>query len=299
EIEILPSSAPLLPERGVDEEPMRADLAAVLDQVAELDAVLDKAAGYCRKLKEAAFRFYCLENVEEKVLERNPLKQMVEPVERRWEYDYQITGANGEIREKRRLVREGTRKVDRENASLETRFSSRYSIFMPVTLLAAENRGKYHYLIAGHQKLQNRDCLMVEVQPLDPNVGEIAQGKIWIDEADGSVLKIEMSPQGITGIQALEEAARKMSAELVMEVIHWYLVDHDGLRFPSQTEFIEQYRFDKSLGNRKQIDVRGYHPSTTVLETRVRLVEFYRLNQLYEDYRFFAVESREEIKNLE
>jgi len=90
-----------------------------------------------------------------------------------------------------------------------------------------------------------------------------------------------------------------MSAELVMEVIHWYLVDHDGLRFPSQTEFIEQYRFDKVLADRSQIDVRGYHPSTTVLETRVRLVEFYRLNQLYEDYRFFAVESREEIKNLE
>jgi len=299
EIEILPSSAPLLPERGVEEEPMRADLAAVLDQVAELDAVLDKAAVYCRKLKEAAFRFYCLEQVEEKVLDRDPLKQQVMPVERRWEYDYQITGANGEIREKRRLVREGTRKVDKENASLATRFSSRYSVFMPVTLLAAENRGKYHYLIAGHQKLQNRDCLMVEVQPLDPNVGEIAQGKIWIDEADGSVLKIEMSPRGIAGIQALEEAARKMSAELVMEVIHWYLVDHDGLRFPSQTEFIEQYRFDKVLADRSQIDVRGYHPSTTVLETRVRLVEFYRLNQLYEDYRFFAVESREEIKNLE
>ncbi len=297
EIEILPSSAPLLPEHGVDEEPMQADLAAVLDQVAKLDAVLDKAAGYCRKLKEAAFRFYCLEQVEEKTLDRDPMKQQVMPVERRWEYDYQIIGANGEIREKRRLVREGTRKVDKENASLATRFSSRYSVFMPVTLLAAENRGKYRYLIAGHKKLQNRDCLVVDVQPRDPNVGEIAQGMIWIDEADGSVLKIAMSPRGVVGIQALKEAARKMSAELVMEVIHWYLVDHDGLRFPSQTEFIEQYRFDKALANRSQIDVRGYHPSTTVLETRVRLVEFYRLNQLYEDYRFFAVQSREEIKD--
>jgi hypothetical protein len=299
EIEILPSSAPLLPERGVDEEPMRADLAAVLDQVAELDAVLDKAAGYCRKLKEAAFRFYCLEKVEEKVLERNPLKQMVEPVERRWEYDYQITGANGEIREKRRLVREGTRKVDRENASLETRFSSRYSVFMPVTLLALENRAKYAYRLLDRERVKKRRCTVVEVLPHQEGSGGIAQGKVWIDEEDGSVLKIEINPGGVAGVQALEEAARKMSAELVMEVIHWYLVDHDGLRFPSQTEFIEQYRFDKSLGNRKQIDVRGSHPSTTVLETRVRLVEFYRLNQLYEDYRFFVVESREEIKNLE
>ena len=291
EIEILPVPPPV-------DKPAEAIIEAAAPS-AELAALLNLAAGYCRKLKEAAFRFYCLEQVEEKVLDRDPLVRHVMPVERRWEYDYQITGANGEIREKRRLVREGTRKVDKENASLETRFSSRYSVFMPVTLLAAENRGKYRYLPAGHKKLQNRDCLMVEVQPRDPNVGEIAQGKIWIDEADGSVLKIAMSPRGVVGIQALEEAARKMSAELVMEVIHWYLVDHDGLRFPSQTEFIEQYRFDKSLANRSQIDVRGHHPSTTVLETRVRLVEFYRLNQLYEDYRFFAVESREEIKNLE
>ena len=300
EVEILPPPPPPSLAPVIDEKPLPAELASVLE----------KAAGYCRKLKEAAFRFYCLEKVDEKVLERNPLKQQVEPVERRWEYDYQITGTGGVIREQRRLIRAAGLEADRKNASLETRFSSRYSIFMPVTLLAAENRHKYRFLPAGRKKLKNRHCQVVEVLPRDPNVGEIAQGKVWIDESDGSVLKIEMSPQGIAGIKSLEEAARKISARLDLSVTHWYLAEHDGLRFPSETEFVETYEFDKSLvtkemGDPKNAPNKKYteQPRTSItlfhLENRKRNVEFGRLRQVYEKYRFFEVESREEIKNLE
>jgi hypothetical protein len=294
------SIAVLPPEPRLSGAPVASPhLAAVLGQAGELDAVLEKTAGYCRRLKEAAFRFFCLEKTEETSLDRNPLTRQVESMKRRWECDYQITGAEGEIHERRRLVREGTRKVDREDARLETRFSSQYSVFLPVTLLAVENRGKYSYRLLEREVVKERSCAVVEVLPVDPVGGAIAQGKVWIDERDGSVRKICMSPRGVRGIQALEKAARDMSAELVMDVTHWYLVEHGGLCFPSRTEFIEQYRFDKSLANRSHIDVRGYHPSTTVMETRVRLVEFYRLRQSYEDYRFFEVQSREEIKSPE
>ncbi|MBN2345300.1 MAG: hypothetical protein JXO51_02845 [Candidatus Aminicenantes bacterium] len=297
EIDVAPPPAPVPQE--IKDLPQILDLTAVLDRAAELDAVLQKAAGYCRRLKEAAFRFYCLEKVEERILERDPLMRRVDPAERRWHYDYQITGADGMIQERRRLILDGTHKVEREDAALETRFSSHYSVFLPVTLLAVENRREYSYRFIEREEVKDRRCAVVEVLPSQPQSSGIAQGKVWIDEADGSVLKIEMSPRGISGMEALEKAARKMSAELILNVIHWYLVGHDGLRFPSETQFIEQYRFDKSLANRPQIDVRGYHPSTTVLETRVRFVEFYRLQQRYEDYRFFEVESREEIHNLE
>jgi hypothetical protein len=275
---------------------------------AELAALLDLAAGYCRGLKEEAFRFYCLERVEEKVLERNPQNMQVEKVERRWRYDYQIVGAGGDIKEQRRLLQNAGLKVGAQSVPLETRFSSRYSVFMPVTLLALENQMKYRYKLVERGKLKKRRCAVVEVLPRDPESGEIAQGKAWIDEADGSVLKIEMSPRGVAGIQALQEAAGKMSARLVLAVTHWYLVRHQGLRFPSETEFAETYEFDKGIAQRvKYLGFSDIHHGSQVelavsqpyMETRQRQVEFYNLRQVYEKYRFFQVESREEIKDPE
>ena len=282
-----------MPAPAIDPTPTNSDGPAVSEQLA---AVLERSAAYCRLLKEGAFRFFCLEKVEEKVLQRNPLKRLVETVARRWEYDYQITGAGGAIKEQRRLVLDGTRKVDKANAALETRFASRYSVFMPVTLLAAENRDTYRYRLLGNEVLNKRSCALVEIVPRDSGRGEIAQGKAWIDERDGSVLKIEMSPRGVVGSEVLEAEARRMSAELILETTHWYLVEHEGIRFPSKTEFTERYRFDKA---RQIKQVRDMEYTSTfilpMLETRVRDVEFYRLSQEYAKYKFFHVESREQV----
>ena len=299
EIEILPAPAST-PAPTVQAEQVLPD---------ELRALFVLTSDYCRRLKEGAFRFYCLEKVEEKFLQRDPQqKQKVETIERRWQYDYQITGAGGEIQERRRLVRDGARKVDQENASLETRFASRYSVFLPVTLLAPENRAKYAYRILDHEKVKKRRCTVVEVLPHQEGSGGIAQGKAWIDEEDGSVLKIEINPGGVAGVQALEKAAKSMLARLLLEVNHLYYVEHGGLRFPSMTTFREAYVFEKTVVNQKtEIPFsagEGKNPgsgSTTVniprLEQGRREVEFYRLRQDYEKYRFFEVKSREVIKD--
>ncbi|MBU4267298.1 MAG: hypothetical protein KJ808_00370 [Acidobacteria bacterium] len=243
EIEILPPPPVDKPQEAIVEETAPS---------AELAALLELAAGYCRRLKEGAFRFYCLEKVVEKVLQRNPLKQQVETVERRWAYDYQIVGAGGEIKEQRRLLKNAGLKVGAQSVALETRFSSRYSVFLPATLLAAENRGKYRYRLVEREKLKKRRCAVVEVLPRHPQSGEIAQGKVWIDEADGSVLKIEMNPRGVVGVEALEKAAKTMAARLLLEVTHLYLVASDGIRFPSSTTFREVYFFEKTTTTNSQ-----------------------------------------------
>jgi hypothetical protein len=287
-IEIKPPAPPLTPAGALQEEP------------AELTAILETAANYCRRLKEGAFRFYCLEKVEEKILERNPLLRDVEPLKRRWHYDYQIIGAGGEIKEQRRLILDRTRPGDKPDASLETRFASRYSVFLPVTLLAAENRDLYRYRLVERVTLKKRRCAVVDIQPRHPDRGEIAQGRAWIDEKDGSVLKIEMNPRGVVGSRELEAAARRMSAELILETTHWYLVERQGLRFPSETVFVEKYRFDKGRQTRIRRDSEQARVIVLpMLETQVRTVEFYRLAQEYTRYRFFQVDSREEIKDLE
>ncbi len=297
EIEILPPPV-VKPKEAVVEE---------VAPSAELAALLELAAGYCRRLKEGAFRFFCLEKVVEKVLQRNPLKQQVETVERRWAYDYQIVGAGGEIKEQRRLLRNAGPNVGAQSVALETRFSSRYSVFLPATLLAAENRGKYRYRLVEREKFKKRRCAVVEVLPRHPQSGEIAQGKVWIDEVDGSVLKIEMNPRGVVGVEALEKAAKTMAARLLLEVTHLYLVASDGIRFPSSTTFREVYFFEKTTTT-KRVEMPFGGESNTGGVTYIyipklsqgrRQVEFYHLGQVYEKYRFFQVQSREEIKNPE
>ncbi|MBN2346042.1 MAG: hypothetical protein JXO51_06595 [Candidatus Aminicenantes bacterium] len=275
---------------------------------AELAGVLDLAADYCRRLKEGAFRFYCLEDVKERYLERNPVKQIVQTTERSWQYDYQITGAGGEINERRRLIRDGARKVDKEVSKLETRFASRYSVFLPVTLLAVENRPTYSYRLLGRDRVKRRRCTIVEVLPRLAGGGGIAQGKVWIDEEDGSVLKIEINPSGVAGVEELEKAAQNLLARLLLEVTHLYLVEHEGLRFPSMTMFREAYVFEKTVTTQKAeipfASGEGKKPasaSTIVeipkVEQARREVEFYRLHQDYGKYRFFEVQSREKIKD--
>jgi hypothetical protein len=268
----------------------------------ELEPVMARAADYCRRLKEAAFRFYCLEKVEERVLERNPLTKRTEPVDRRWEYDYQITGGDGTISEHRRLVRKGTQKMDKANATLETRFSSHYSVFMPVTLLALENRAAYAYRLAGRDRIGGSRCVVVEATPLRTEGVGIAQGRAWIDEKDGSVLKIEMSPRGVAGAEELEKAAKASQARMLLEVTHQYFVVRDGLRFPSMTMFREAYVLEKVVTEKSDemaggdLTRSGMVITLPQLEGRRREIEFYRMRQDYEKYRFFEVDSSVEIK---
>ncbi|HDP93903.1 MAG TPA: hypothetical protein ENN40_00910 [Candidatus Aminicenantes bacterium] len=263
-----------------------------------LKAVMDKAADYCRRLQRAAFRFTCTEWVDETTLEQNPLNRRVEKVDRHWRYDYQVVG-EGAVSEQRRLVREGHKRVNIPNSDLPTRFASQYSVFMPVTLLGTLNRPAYNYRLIDSERLQKRNCAVVEVTPLQKIKGPLAQGRVWVDVDNGSVLKIEMHPRGVHGSEALEAAAEKMSAKLDLNVVHWYLEERHGLRFPSKTEFSESYVFDKRVGTRSTLipyasETHGGRATTVVipfLETRHRRVEFYRLTQEYKDYRYFEVES--------
>ena len=285
----------------------RATIAAAVPQPRipmdpRLQVMLDRAALYCRKLQRAAFHFTCNEAVKEKILERNPLSKRVEPVENHWRYDYQVVADQGEVVEQRILVQRGQKMVDQPGAKLETRFKAQYSVFLPVTLLGERNRENYRFKMLDSRRLKKCHCAVIEVTPRLEGQGPLARGRVWMDVDDGSILKIEMYPRGVSGSAALEAAAKEMSAQLDLNVVHWYLEKRRGLRFPSSAEFSESYVFDKQVVKRKS---RVYQPfalqgeSHAVLQPTVesgrRRVNFYRLTQEYEKYRYFEVTSRVEV----
>ncbi|MBN1196505.1 MAG: hypothetical protein JXA62_03785 [Candidatus Aminicenantes bacterium] len=272
----------------------------------QLRALLDKAAAYCRRLQRAAIRFTCTEVVEEMVLERNPLSKRMEPEKSRWHYNYQVVADRGEVVEQRHLVRREHRKVDVPKAKLETRFKALYPVFLPVTLLGAQNRENYLYLLEDTERFKKRSCAVIMVTPRLEGEGPLARGRAWVDMENGSVLKIEMDPRGVVGSAALEAAAKEMSAELDLNVVHWYLEERRGLRFPSSAEFSESYVFDKQVKNRKTnvyqpFALQGESHAVTLptIESRYRRVEFYRVTQAYKNYRYFEVDTRVEIADPE
>ena len=267
----------------------------------QLAVVMDKAATYCRRLKKAAFRFYCSEWVDETTLEKRHASEPTKRVSRHWRYDYQVVG-DETIREQRRLIRDGRKRMNVKNVKLNTRIKSRYSVFMPVTLLAVENRDRYHYRLLEAEQIRNRPCAVVDVMPRPMAEKSITHGRVWIDIDDGSVLRIEVNPKGIQGSEALIKAARQMSARLELTASHWYLEKRGGLRFPSLTEFSEAYVFDKlsrtRMRTRVAMEKHGvvkYVQEPYEDRTRKR-VELYHLRQQYKDYRFFHVKTRVKVQ---
>jgi len=271
-----------------------------------LQAIMDRAAVYSSRLQRAVFRFTCTEWVEETILERNPLSRRVEKSQNQWRYDYQVVG-EGSITEQRRMLWQGRKRVNIENARLSTRFAARYSAFMPVTLMGKQNRHAYHYRLLEACRITGRSCAVIEVTPRKKGFGPLAQGKVYVDLEDGSIIKIEMFPQGVKGSRELAAEAEKISAKLDLSVTHWYLEQRRGLRFPSKTVFSESYVFDKQIGTRRlEIPYKSETHSgratiinVPYIEARRRRVEFYRLSQEYKDYRYFEVSSSVEVENTD
>lgn len=280
--------------------PTEASASATEQMSPQLEVTLEKTADYCRNLKTAAFRFYCTEEVSETELERNRLTRRWDRHTRHWNYDYQVVG-EGTIQEQRRLINGKEKGLEKENAVLKTRFHSRYSVFMPVTLLAVENRPKYRYQLVDTDRIRKRPCAVVEVIPRSQAGDTLTQGLAWIDIDNGSVLKIEVYPSGIQGSEALEATARKLGARLELKATHWYLEERRGLRFPSETEFSESYIYEqypetrmRPVSEAGKWSTRSYMRRST--ERVTRRIEFYHLRHQYSDYRYFEVKSHLEVE---
>ncbi|MDD8013294.1 MAG: hypothetical protein PHX05_07445 [Acidobacteriota bacterium] len=248
---------------------------------ADIHAILKNSAEYCRRLGAATFRFICQETVKETVRDQKGKK-----TSKSYLYDYQITGEKGKALETRTLMKVDGRSVPRrKNARLETGFYSHVSVYAPVLLLGQENQGGYHYRVVKSDRLGGRKAWVLEVEPLAEH-GVILHGRVWVDQRDFSVLCIEVNPAAMGGHEKQQENARKMGAELQMSDTHWYGFSRNGLRFPSRTEFREEYRFaDYPPGTR--LDLRD---PTFIAPVRGWTWKRSETSFTYGQYQFFQVQ---------
>jgi hypothetical protein len=202
-----------------------------------LPQILARAARYCERLKRATFFFTCVEEVRDSAFLGK--KKSYENV---YMYDYQIVRDKKGKMTERRIANT----TDRQGNPLRpewtfTNFFSNYSYLMPVALLGKENRPKYRYGIVAEEKIN--DCLTVkiEIEPKASYDRTINHGLVWVDASDGSVVKIELNPRSIEGLDELLKKAKEKNADLELTDIHWYEAKRKGIRFPSCTQMSRVY----------------------------------------------------------
>jgi len=253
-------------EESLRQSPPQAEMAAADDAAASdrrLAAILKLAAGYCRRLKTVAFKYFCTETVEEKTWPGRPNTS-----QNQYQYDYQIIGKKQVLEEQRFLLQENGRRVKGGKSGQKSLFQTSLMFFSPIDLLALENQPLFNYRLLGSERAGNQDGLLLDVRAKYQSTEmPLLEGRVLLNAADGSVMRIEVAPTAIIGVAERRTlAAVEGYPEIEIHNIHWYDTEKNGLRFPSHSEMREIY----SAGG-----LRTLH---------------YVVKYTYSNYRFFQVE---------
>lgn len=254
-----------------------------------LDRVLTLSKEYCRRLENAALDFVCREEIKEEVFTppgfepdlvmpgdlgdgwsfsyRMPRKGYV----RSLVYDYQFVRKAGRSVENRTLIKEDGFARDVKNAPLTT-LSVRVenALFGPVGLLSEARQPEFDYRIVGRESVTGGPALVFDAVPRPEFAGSRCNGRIWILEGDGSIVKVEWEPTSVGNYQAVRETAAALNAEPSLVSLTEYGLVKNGIRFPSRDWTEEAYLPAQDKAKR-------YVRSKTTI--------------LYKDYKFFTVET--------
>ncbi|HPW17082.1 MAG TPA: hypothetical protein PLP83_01735 [Candidatus Aminicenantes bacterium] len=254
-----------------------------------LEALLDRAAEYCRRLESSAFDFVCREEIRETIdpkLDSSPAPPPPDPgtspflgptltfsrarkVKRSYVYDYQCVRAGRAIREVRTQLEENGRKKVVPDAGLATSIVVFSNCLMgPVGLFAERVRADYDFTVAGEDEIGPARVLVVDAKPrpgAPPARG--LYGKAWIDVKTGDILRIEWSESRVGHYDVFEERGRKFGRTPRLVMRSEFSAEKNGIRFPSRMSFEETY-----------LDGRG----RAFVRSRTEVV--------YRDFKFFSVE---------
>ena len=224
----------------------------------QLDQVLQKAGEYSEKLKGMALNFVCHEKIKEtinefrnsaimissssgeafQVLGRTMLRQSGR---NSFLYDYQLIKRGESLSERRNLLEENGKSRDEKDVPLKTqRWSAKYLVYGAYGFFGLSWQPRFQYEILGSERVSRKRALIVRASPKEITPENYCFGRLWIDEADGSVLQIEWEPASIAGFQdTVQTPAGEMKRSMIWTVT--YDVVHNGIRFPGAQTITEIY----------------------------------------------------------
>jgi hypothetical protein len=248
----------------------------------ELRVILKKCGDYCERLKKMALNFVCQENIEESIHTYKKTKSIssgsfksAAPVwkvglkpkrtkKNTFVYDYQMIKKGDKLEEKRTLIKEGKKKRSVENAELKIEgMKTKFLAYGPVGFLSHYWQYYFKYEIVGKEEINGKKTIVIDAAPTEERVDNYYSGKIWVDENDYSILKIEWVPKYIEGYEEDVTGGIKRNVSWAA----FYGVEKNSIRFPSK-QLIEEY-FITEAG-------KEYPNNLTTIN--------------YDNYKFFQVE---------
>jgi hypothetical protein len=267
--------------------------------------VLKAGREYCRRLERAALDFVCREEVlEEMDISRdfkdedidqlpaiNPgywtgtgkdiripstrlAKRRSSSLKNSYLFDYQFLRQAGEITEKRVLLEKNHKKArEKEAPPATSTFQYADILLAPVRLLDERFSDFYDYRLLGENALEGAKAWVLDVIPRLAIVAVYLGGKIWISEADSSILRIDWDPATFGRYENILRRAKTYQAQPLVTSTTEFGLQKNGIRFPSLDKTEEAYLCRDG--------VKFVRAVTKVV---------------YKDYKFFTVETETEFK---
>jgi len=184
--------------------------------------------------------------------------------------DYLIVKKDGEVDERRIILKEnGRRMTDRNEFLEEERFTGLSPLFALLRVLASDKQPRFNYRLADTKKIHGKKAYVIEAVPKYGNEDGIWSARIWVDMKSFQVLKCEIEGIPIDGYEEVLNDCAILNIKPIFLTTHEYRNEKKGILFPSRSSVRVAY---------PGIDYRGAIDKT-------------RINLSYDNYKFFTVES--------
>lgn len=287
-------------------EAVRVEAALIsADQPAEVEIrrIIEGCAEYGRKLAEQGLFFTCEESIRETnyhlmadishwdlssyfdiesaqvserltVTEGTPV-QIMDPSRTeitRYVCDYQLTRKNGEVEERRIVLKENGRKTLGWAKLLEEkRFSIINPIFHSLKIFDRDRQALFSYQLLGEEEIRGRKVYVIRAMRRSGEEGDIRSAKIWADKKSFQILKSEIRGVPLEGYEDVLRDSVVLNIMPFFLTTHEYKIEKNGIIFPERTTVLVGYP----------------SPGRPILKYKAELD--------YEKYKFFSVETGHEI----
>ena len=266
--------------------------------------VLKGVREYCKRLERAALDFVCLEDVSEKLdgsrekqeadvrvdsrvtsgvggvgrmnMSARPMTfnpSASQKTDHRYLFDYQFVRQAGQVKENRVLLeKDGKKAKPKEEPPQMAVFSCSEILLLPVKLVDERTAEYYDFRLLREDALEGAKVWVLEVSPRLSIKGYLG-GRLWIDQRDSSILRIEWDPTTFGHYDAIRQnAVRYKETPAVTSFTDFGFVKN-GVRFPS-LDFTEEAYVDaggkKFIRSQTQVSYKSYKFFTVETETNFK-----------------------------
>ena len=220
----------------------------------DLASILSKTAEYCRKLEASVLDFFCREEVRETLdlTQEADISLGAEPgmdrkiiARNQFVYDYQCVRSGGLLKEKRTLLEFNGEKRNESVAAPRTNGVTYENPFLcPVVLFSKNNQNGYDFRIAGTDRIDKKDVIVVEAISKASGDGTeplFLSGKAWIDPETAEIRQIELTQKRAAWDEIFARREKKIGGELRLMTRAKFKIENNGFLFPCTLTIEESY----------------------------------------------------------